>query len=236
MAEYDRSQLTVSWRDSAWIPFLSAANALEYFSQETNPFYDRKCNNEMIKMQRLDPSQLAAMTGLEYTLLHEQGPALYIIRKQHRHSTTQVTPLADYYILMGTVYQAPDLCAIINSRLTTVLCRLQSAFDESVAKAVQQPSKEADGKGRLSGKDAVLDDARQRASGFQRRRVDPLLAKLKEIFPPKVMDAGGSKPVAAAATSGSNKAGSESNKGNSFNGLKGREQLGPLAKKRKEIE
>lgn len=48
----------ISWHDSAWIPILTPENVLEYFSQRTNPFYDRTCNNEMIKMQRLDMSQL----------------------------------------------------------------------------------------------------------------------------------------------------------------------------------
>jgi len=28
-----------------------------------------------------------------------------------------VTPIADYYILAGIVYQAPDLCSVINSRM-----------------------------------------------------------------------------------------------------------------------
>ena len=30
-----------------------------------------------------------------------------------------VTPLADYYMLAGVVYQAPDLCSVINSRLVS---------------------------------------------------------------------------------------------------------------------
>lgn len=57
------------------------------------------------------------MIGIEYILLHVQGPILYVIRKQHRHSPTDVTPIADYYIIAGTVYQAPDLASVFNSRL-----------------------------------------------------------------------------------------------------------------------
>ena len=57
-AEPSESQLGVSWHDSAWIPALNPGNVLEYFSQRTNPFYDRTCNNEVVKMQRLDPSTL----------------------------------------------------------------------------------------------------------------------------------------------------------------------------------
>ena len=62
------------------------------------------------------------MTGIEYILLHVQEPILYVIRKQHRHSTGQndVTPLADYYIIAGVVYQAPDLASVINSRLVII--------------------------------------------------------------------------------------------------------------------
>lgn len=61
------------------------------------------------------------MTGLEYVLLHVQEPILYVIRKQHRHSSTQTTPLADYYIIAGVVYQSPDLASVLNSRLVRKL-------------------------------------------------------------------------------------------------------------------
>lgn len=61
------------------------------------------------------------MTGLEYVLLHVQEPILYVIRKQHRHGPqpNQTTPLADYYIIAGIVYQAPDLASVLNSRLVS---------------------------------------------------------------------------------------------------------------------
>lgn len=59
------------------------------------------------------------MTGLEYILLHVQEPILYVIRKQHRHSPTQVLPVADYYIIAGVVYQAPDLGSVVSSRLVS---------------------------------------------------------------------------------------------------------------------
>lgn len=50
--------LSISWHNSAWIPVLNPTNVLEYFSDKSNPFYDRQCNNEIIKMQRLSPEQL----------------------------------------------------------------------------------------------------------------------------------------------------------------------------------
>lgn len=60
------------------------------------------------------------MIGVEYILLHVAEPILYVIRKQHRHSPTEATPLADYYIIAGVVYQAPDLASVFNSR---IVCR-----------------------------------------------------------------------------------------------------------------
>lgn len=72
--------LGISWHDSAWISGLDGSNVLEYFSERSNPFYDRMCNNETVKMQRLDPEVMNDMTGLEYILLHVQDPILYIIR------------------------------------------------------------------------------------------------------------------------------------------------------------
>lgn len=59
------------------------------------------------------------MTGLEYILLHVQEPILYVIRKQHRHSQNVASAIADYYIIAGVVYQAPDLGSVVSSRLVS---------------------------------------------------------------------------------------------------------------------
>ena len=63
--------------------------------------------------------------------ISEQEPILYIVRKQQRHSPTQVTPISDYYIVAGIVYQAPDLGSVVNSRLLSTVTHLQSAFEEA---------------------------------------------------------------------------------------------------------
>merc|ERR1719483_1521078 len=80
-----------------------------------NPFYDRTCNNEILKMQKLGllDAQLGNMQGTEYCLLHVQEPILYVVRKQIRHSPTQVTPVNDYYIIAGVIYQAPDIGSVL---------------------------------------------------------------------------------------------------------------------------
>ncbi|XP_050809567.1 mediator of RNA polymerase II transcription subunit 6 isoform X3 [Gopherus flavomarginatus] len=81
--------LGISWVDSSWIPILNNGSVLDYFSERSNPFYDRTCNNEVVKMQRLTLDHLHQMIGVEYILLHAQEPILFIIRKQQRQSPTQ---------------------------------------------------------------------------------------------------------------------------------------------------
>lgn len=54
----NENPLGLSWHDSAWIPLLSPSNIMDYFSERSNPFFDRTCNNEIVKMQRLSMDQL----------------------------------------------------------------------------------------------------------------------------------------------------------------------------------
>ncbi|XP_026674286.1 mediator of RNA polymerase II transcription subunit 6 isoform X2 [Ceratina calcarata] len=159
---------------------------MDYFSERSNPFYDRTCNNEIVKMQRLSPDQLQNMTGLEYILLHVQAPILYVIRKQHRHTPTAASPLADYYIIAGVVYQAPDLASVVSSRLLSTVHHLQSAFEEASACSRYHPSKGyywdfKNGKAVTAKKETPVRE--EPSSMFQRKRVDMLLAELTRKFP-----------------------------------------------------
>ncbi|XP_018357973.1 PREDICTED: mediator of RNA polymerase II transcription subunit 6 [Trachymyrmex cornetzi] len=178
--------LGLSWHDSAWIPVLNPSNIMDYFSERSNPFYDRTCNNEIVKMQRLSPDQLNNMTGLEYILLHVQEPILYVIRKQLRHSPTQASAVADYYIIAGVVYQAPDLGSVVSSRLLSTVHHLQSAFDEASSCSRYHPSKGyswdfKNGKALAAKKETPVRE--EPSSLFQRQRVDMLLAELTRKFP-----------------------------------------------------
>jgi mediator of RNA polymerase II transcription subunit 6 len=127
------------------------------------------------------------MTGIEYIVLHVQEPILYVIRKQQRMSQTQIIPLADYYILAGTVYQAPDLQSVLNSRLTTCVHHLSSAFDETISLMKYHPTKgyswhfgkEAAASGTEAGKEKEKVRLDQ-GSCFQRRRVDMILSRIAE--------------------------------------------------------
>jgi len=155
-------------------------------------------------MQRLDPSTLQTMTGIEYEVLHVQDPILYVIRKQHRISPTQVTPIADYYMLAGVVYQAPDLCSVLNSRLLSALHHIQAAFEEASSYSRYHPSKgywwqfkdkqqkQLNGtKNNKSDKGKSLKDPNSEPSSlFQREGVHMLLGELSRKFPPQFLQQG----------------------------------------------
>uniref|UniRef100_A0A7N8YLF7 Mediator of RNA polymerase II transcription subunit 6 n=1 Tax=Mastacembelus armatus TaxID=205130 RepID=A0A7N8YLF7_9TELE len=180
--------LGISWVDSGWVPILNPGNVLDYFSERSNPFYDRTCNNEVVKMQRLTLEHLNQMVGVEYILLHAQEPILYIIRKQQRQSSTQVIPLADYYIIAGVVYQAPDLGTVISSRVLSAVHGIQSAFDEAMSYCRYHPSKgywwhfkDQEEREKAKPKSKKKEEP---SSLFQRQRVDTLLLDLRSKFPP----------------------------------------------------
>ncbi|XP_065331664.1 mediator of RNA polymerase II transcription subunit 6 [Cloeon dipterum] len=194
--------LSVSWHDSNWIPMLNPTNIMDYFSERSNPFYDRNCNNEIVKMQRLNSDQLMNMTGTEYILLHVQEPILYVIRKQHRHSPAQATPLTDYYIIAGVVYQAPDLGSVFSSRILSAVHNLQGAFDDTISFSRYHPSKgyswefkDKNQKVAAASTSKKSSDREEASSVFQRQRVDMLLRELTNNFPPKVI-----QPVPLAPT------------------------------------
>jgi len=183
--------LQQTWHDPAWVPILNQSNVMDYFSERSNPFYNRTCNNEIIKMQRLNPEQLVNMQGLEYVLIHVQDPILYIIRLQHRHNINHVMPIAHYYIVAGTIYQAPDLSSVINSRMLNTVHSLESAFEEAQSFSRYHPSKGYwwEFKDQAQTEKLMNKEKKKRkeepTSLFQKQRVDLLLVDFAHKFPPK---------------------------------------------------
>ncbi|XP_075152770.1 mediator complex subunit 6 isoform X2 [Haematobia irritans] len=186
--------LWVSWHDTQIMASLDPQNVMDYFCRKSNPFYDRMCNNETIRMQRLGLENLNNMVGVEYILLHVHEPILYVIRKQHRHNPQEATPLADYYIIGGTVYKAPDLGNVISSRILSTVTNLQSAFEEASSYSRYHPNKgytwDFSSNKQLSDKakakkepTTAKDDS---GTVFQMQRVDMLLAELLRKFPPPI--------------------------------------------------
>jgi len=46
-------------------------------------------------------------------------PHLFVIRKQKRDGPEKVTPMLTYYILDGSIYQAPQLCNVFAARIVS---------------------------------------------------------------------------------------------------------------------
>ena len=126
----DVDPLTLCYCDRVWLQQfpLNANTVLDYFAN--SQFYDRTCSNEVIKMQRLDPSNLRNMTGIEYVVHHGQEPGvLYIILKQRRESYNKTVPIELYYVIEGTIYKCPDLAALANSRFSMAMYYMNEAFE-----------------------------------------------------------------------------------------------------------
>jgi mediator of RNA polymerase II transcription subunit 6 len=127
----------VSFKDSAWIQTfgLNVATALDYFS--TSQFYDRTCNNEVLKMQtkfnNLEEMnmELSRMVGIEYVVAHMQEPILYIIRKQRRVDLHTVIPIESYYILDGSIFKAPSLYDCLSTRIANCSQHLQNMLSSA---------------------------------------------------------------------------------------------------------
>lgn len=68
----------------------------------------------------LAPSCRAVGEGVEYLLADSQPPHLFILRKMYRHALGAITTLAFYYILDGTIYQAPPLQAALLARMASL--------------------------------------------------------------------------------------------------------------------
>lgn len=135
-------------------------------------------------------------------VLHAQDPILYVIRKQNRHSPgpNGATAIADYYIIAGYVYQAPDLSSVVNARVMTAIHHLQSAFDETLSYMRFHPTRgyswefskdqiDREKKVVLNSEKSKDNPKEDVTSNFQRRKVDLLLPELMKKFPPKVVTA-----------------------------------------------
>ncbi|GBB91726.1 hypothetical protein RclHR1_01910010 [Rhizophagus clarus] len=128
---------TITWRSVEWIQSrpegLNSNNVLDYFAE--SPFWDNQCNNAILKMQTQYNDlkdlnvDLKKMKGIEFQVVHEKAPVLWVIRKQNRLTEWTVSPIATYYILNNNIYQAPDLYSIIGTRILTSLYYLHIAFN-----------------------------------------------------------------------------------------------------------
>ncbi|KAG0008057.1 Mediator of RNA polymerase II transcription subunit 6 [Entomortierella chlamydospora] len=143
----DQNLLNMEWRFHEWIMGvggLNPDNVLDYFA--LSPFWDPECNNAVLRMQTQFNNlgemkqRLSEMTGVEFALVHEKYPTLFIIQKQRRRSPSEVKPMAIYYVLQGSIYQCPDLQTLLSNRILGSLHHVESAFNEARVTTVFHPS------------------------------------------------------------------------------------------------
>ena len=117
--------------DVPWNSVILAMEAMRCF--KASPFYSRSCNNEspLIMKNDLGTAALERMTGLEFVVDVEASspPELWVFRKQHRRSPIDVDLVGVFYLLHGTIYQAPEFGNLVESRLSKVTHHLGDALD-----------------------------------------------------------------------------------------------------------
>ncbi|XP_074306847.1 mediator of RNA polymerase II transcription subunit 6 [Silene latifolia] len=171
----------ICFRDQLWLNSypLDRNFVFDYFAM--SPFYDRTCSNEQLRMNSIHPldlSHLSKMTGIEYMLYEVVEPNLFVIRKQKRDSPEKVTLMLTYYVLDGSIYQAPQLCSVFASRVGRAMYHIQKAFHTVASKSEK------------IGHDGESDDAdddkavaKETIDFRELKRVDHILASLQRKLP-----------------------------------------------------
>ncbi|KAK0537568.1 Mediator of RNA polymerase II transcription subunit 6 [Tilletia horrida] len=136
---------STAFRDPEFIAFFGALtrqNILDYFSR--SPFYDLQSTNQVLRMQNIaitggfmsalagdqkEEEDLKRFTGIEFVVVHAQPDALFVIHKRRRLSPAATIPLAAYYVLDGTIYQAPDMHSVLGSKMLTSVTALRATID-----------------------------------------------------------------------------------------------------------
>jgi len=81
------------------------------------------------------------MTGIEYEVTLAMPPQLFVIVKQNRKSPTLVSPVQYYYIINGTIYQAPNAYMLFANRIMTSLHLINISFKEAFKSVRFDPDK-----------------------------------------------------------------------------------------------
>lgn len=182
MAPSENEDLTgVMWNDRVWTSHfpLNEQTAMDYFS--LSQFYDPHCNNELIKMQRLDPALLQTMDGIEYKLQPCPAPNLFIITKSRRTvDPPKLEPLATYYIHEANIYQAPSIHAILSSRVLQSLHHLRNSFDTMQSAVNLASNGEYTWDPTVNGEDQTASPNVDNRSLAERRAVDRMLYDVME--------------------------------------------------------
>jgi hypothetical protein len=102
---------------------------LDYFSR--SPFYDINSINEHCKIEKIDfNSKRYSCTGVEFNVEQSNMKDLFIISKSFRKNSRENFVICYYYIFKGTIYQAPNVYAIITNCIEGVAYNFANIITE----------------------------------------------------------------------------------------------------------
>ncbi|KAE9467858.1 hypothetical protein C3L33_00210, partial [Rhododendron williamsianum] len=120
------------------------------------------------------------LTGTEFMLSEVMEPHLFVFRKQKRDSPEKVTPMLTYYVLDGSIYQAPQLCNVFAARVGRALYHISKAFNTAASKLEKIGYVDADNEG-ASFESKV---GKETIDFKEVKRMDLILASLQRKLPP----------------------------------------------------
>ncbi|KAF5184811.1 Mediator of rna polymerase ii transcription subunit [Thalictrum thalictroides] len=173
----------ICFRDQLWLNSYPLDRNLVFDYFVLSPFYDWSCNNEQLRMRSIHPldvSNLSKMTGIEYMLNEVMEPHLFVIRKQKRDSPEKVTPMLTYYVLDGSIYQAPQLCNVFAARIGRALYHISKSFTTAASKL--EKIGYVDGEAESAAFEPKV--AKESIDFKEVKRVDHILASLQRKLPP----------------------------------------------------
>lgn len=168
----------ICFRDQLWLDTYPLDRNLVFDYFALSPFYDITCNNESLRSRQIHPldmSHLTKMTGMEYLLSEVMEPHLFVIRKQKRESPEKSSPMLAYYILDGSIYQAPQLCNVFASRISRAMHHISKAFTIACSKLEKIGNVETES-------DAVASESKTQKEAIdlkELKRIDHILSSLK---------------------------------------------------------
>ncbi|KAG6428930.1 hypothetical protein SASPL_106969 [Salvia splendens] len=188
---------SICFRDQLWLNTYPLDRNLVFDYFALSPFYDYSCNNEQLRIRAIHPldiSHLSKMTGIEFMLSEVLEPHLFVFKKQKRDGPEKVTPMLTYYVLDGSVYQAPQLCNVFASRVSRILGRalyhISKAFNTAASKLEKIGYVDAENESASSEPKAP----KETINFKELKRVDHILASLQRKIGSRLFSSFGISP------------------------------------------
>ncbi|KAL5576850.1 hypothetical protein UlMin_018549 [Ulmus minor] len=154
----------ICFRDLLWLNSYPLDRNLVFDYFALSPFYDWTRNNEQLRMRSIHPHPFDR--NLDLSRLSD-GPE-------------KVTPMLTYYVLDGSIYQAPQLCNVFAARVGRARYYISKAFTTAASKLEK-----------IGYVDSEIESAafeskvgKETIDFKEAKRVDHILASLQRKLPP----------------------------------------------------